>query len=77
MSYDYVTRPATAGRVQELLHKIEDDEARLDSITASYGRVGISPERDTEYQRLAKRIRDRFSLAEDLAAEMGIDEFDL
>ena len=66
MTYDCIHRPATPERVQELLDEITEDEAQLDSIIESYQRVGIPPDEDTEYQRIADRIRNNFSLAESL-----------
>jgi len=76
MSYvvDFVYRAPSEGRIHELLNQIDDDIYQLDRIEASYHRVGLSADNDPEYQRIANRARDRFLLAEDLAAQLGIGE---
>ena len=77
MSYDYIHKPATPGMVQELLREIEEDEAQFDSITESYRRVGLSPEKDPVYWELADRIRDNFYQAGDLYSKLPQDSDDL
>jgi hypothetical protein len=62
-----VRKPATEADVLELLRKIEADEARLDSIKVYYGKT---PKRDPEYERIAAKIRNAFSLAESYWAEI-------
>ena len=71
---DFVYRAPSEGRIHELLNQIDDDIYQLDRIEASYHRVGLAADNDPEYQRIANRARDRFLLAEDLAAQLGIGE---
>lgn len=74
MSYDYITKPATEGQVLELLRKIEEDERKIDYITEDYARMGMTPDRVPEYEKIADRIRLRFSLAEGYWAEIQARE---
>jgi len=71
VSYEvvYVKKPVTEGQVQEVLNQIDADLAKLERVEESYSRHGLSAEKDSQYQRLADRLRNNYELAEQLAAQ--------
>ena len=64
MTFDFIKKPATPARVQQLLSDIDRDLIKLERIEATYGTAG------NDYRGTVDRIRNSFSLAEGLWAEI-------